>query len=68
MNGFEDLSYKEYSFKLDIGTGEVEGRYHPALEGISEDEWLAMQRPERRKRLYCASKEWASEYIGISWN
>jgi len=68
MNGFEDLSYKEYSFKLDIGTGEIEERYSPMIEGIGEDEWLAMSRPERRKWLDRASKEWASEYIKTSWN
>ena len=68
MSGFEDLSYKEYSFKLTIGVGEIEELISPEIEGIGEDEWLAMPRPERRKWLYRASKEWAAEYIEVSWN
>ena len=68
MNGFEDLSYKEYSFKLTIGVGEIEELVSPAIEGIDEDEWDAMPRSKRREWLYRAAKEWASEYIEISWN
>ena len=65
----DDLSYRFYSFKLTtIGTGDVEEFISPAIDDIDEDEWDAMPRSDRREWLDRAVKEWASDYIKVSWN
>ena len=63
----KNLRYREFTFRLDIGTGAVEQVVSPIEDGIDEDEWASMSDTEKEDWLDRALEEWALGYMATSW-
>lgn len=63
----DDLSYREFTFTIDIGVGTYTESISPSIEGIEQEEWDLMSKKAKLKWIERAKKEWAMEHIEISW-
>lgn len=63
----DDLSYRLFTFTLNIGKGERKQVVSPLEDGIDEEEWASMSDAEKEEWLDRALEEWALGYMETSW-